>query len=176
MVEHRRIPGGKVAVPAGWFIVLSVVACVGAAGWLGFMLVGPGSASAEDVEAAGTASASATPAPVATTPEPTDATPTPQPTPTDEPARRTASVSVFNNTSVGNLARTYSAKVSGAGWTVSGVGNWRGQIESNTVYYPSTLQDQAELLASDVGISRVLPSVAPMRMDRLTMILSGPQQ
>ena len=83
---------------------------------------------------------------------------------------------MLNNTSIKNLARSYSAKVAAAGWTVSGLGNWRGQIEANTVYYPGGLQDQAELLASDVGIDRVLPSIVPMRMDRLTIILSGPQQ
>jgi hypothetical protein len=43
------------------------------------------------------------------------------------------------------------------------------------VYYPAGLQEQAQLLAKDVDVERILPSVSPMRMDRLTIILSGPQ-
>ena len=30
------------------------------------------------------------------------------------------------------------------------------------------------MLALDLGIHRVMPSVAPMRLDRLTVILTGP--
>ena len=43
------------------------------------------------------------------------------------------------------------------------------------MYYPPGLQAQAELLAKDVGIDRIRPAVAPMRTDRLTIILSGQQ-
>ena len=167
------------SVPAGWFIVLSVVACIAAAGWLGVMLVEPTSATADSA-------ASATKEPSA--PAPTEATPTdeatsaePEPEPESEPTpepevSRDARVTVLNNTGIGNLARTFSGKVSAAGWPLVGTGNWRGQIVSNTVYYPDGQQAQAELLAADVGITRVLPSIEPMRTDRLTIILSGPQQ
>lgn len=175
MVEHRRTPKDKVAVPAAWFIVASIVACAGAAGWLGVLLMDPTAASAE----ADTPVASSTPTPTppaSTTPSPEASPTTASPTPTEAPVRRESTVSVLNNTGISNLARSYSAQVTAAGWTVSGVGNWRGQIEANTVYFPDGLQDQAELLAADVGIARVLPSIVPMRMDRLTIILSGPQQ
>lgn len=186
MVDHRNTPRSKVAVPAGWFIVLSVVACVGAAGWLGVSLLGPGAASADDVQSASSPKPSASePAVVATTPEPTASSPepepkptasTPEPEPTATPVGRQAPVLVLNNTGIANLAGNFAGRVSGAGWPVVGRGNWRGQIEANTVYYPDGLQDQATLLAADVGIARVLPSIVPMRMDRLTVILSGPQQ
>ncbi len=176
MVTHRRTPKDKVAVPAAWFIVLSVVACVGAAGWLGVMLMDPAPASAGDTQASSTPRPSAPATPVETTPTPTPSASATTPTPTTPAVKREASVGVLNNTSIKNLAKSFSAKVAAAGWTVSGTGNWRGQIEANTVYYPGGLQDQAELLATDVGISRVLPSIVPMRMDRLTIILSGPQQ
>lgn len=83
---------------------------------------------------------------------------------------------MLNNTGVANLASSFSGRVAGAGWTVSGTGNWNGQIPTNTVYYPAGQQEAGELLAADLGIGRVLPSVAPMQMDRLTLILSGPQQ
>ncbi|MGA8852000.1 MAG: LytR C-terminal domain-containing protein [Aeromicrobium sp.] len=159
-------------MPAAWFIIFSVVACVGAAGWLGFLLVDPAPASAGDAQAASTPRPAAPASPAETTPTPSP-TATTSTTPT---VKREALVAVLNNTTIRNLARSFSAKVAAAGWTVSGTGNWRGQIEANTVYYPGGLQDQAELLATDVGISRVLPSIVPMRMDRLTLILSGPQQ
>ena len=179
MVEHRRTPGGGVSVPAGWFIVLSVVACIAAAGWLGVMLVQPTSATAESSSSTPRATEQGTDAPAPTSATPTDPDPTPDPEPTasKEPeVTRESTVSVLNNTGIVNLAKAFSGQVAGAGWTVSGTGNWRGQIVSNTVYYPDGLQPQAELLAKDVGIERVLPSIEPMRMDRLTIILSGPQQ
>lgn len=177
MVEHRRKPRSPVAVPAGWFIIASIVACVGAAGYLGVMLVEPGSASADSSSASSSPSLS-TPSPAATTASPDAAvtTATPEPTPEPPTVVREAPVAVLNNTGIKNLAQSFSADVATAGWTVSGLGNWRGQIVSNTVYFPDGLQDQAELLAGDVGITRVMPSIVPMRMDRLTIILSGPQQ
>lgn len=183
MVEHRRTPRNPVAVPAGWFIIASIVACVGAAGYLGVLLLGPGSASAEDASASTPAPTATTASPTATTasPDATDGTAAPDATATTatpEPPTvvREAPVAVLNNTGITNLAQSFSAEVAAAGWTVAGLGNWRGQIVSNTVYYPEDLQDQGRLLAADVGIDRVMPSIVPMRMDRLTIILSGPQQ
>ena len=169
-------------------IVLTVMVVIGAAGWLGWLVVDDDSSSA-----AGTATPSATsaaPDPSATTdaapapsePAASEATPDetdePEPEKTSEsPAEvgRDAPVSVLNNSGVSGAARAFSAKVTGAGWTVDGVGNWRGSIPANTVYYPAGLQEQAQLLAKDVDVERILPSVSPMRMDRLTIILSGPQ-
>ena len=42
----------------------------------------------------------------------------------------------------------------------------------STVYYPPRLEAAAELLALDLGISRRQPAVDPMRLDRLTVILT----
>lgn len=185
MVEHRKVPGSSVAVPAGWVIALSLVAVVGAGGWLGVMLVDPTSASADDApRASSTPRAQPSPSDEPTTAEPTATTASPEPTETqstetestEPPVERDVPVSVLNNTGIRNLAASYSAKVSAAGWTVAAVGNWRGQIESNTVYFPGNLRPEAELLASDLDFERVMPSIVPMRMDRLTVILSGPQQ
>lgn len=177
MVGHRRVPRSTVAVPAGWFIVLSVVACVGAAGWLGVMLIGPTTAAAESASST-TSPSSSPPSPAASTAPPATATPSPAPAETkaETEAKREAPVAVLNNTGIKNLAKTFSTDVQNAGWDVAGLGNWRGQIVSNTVYYPDGLRDQADVLAADVGIERVLPSIVPMRMDRLTIILSGPQE
>lgn len=178
-MDHRRTPSRNAYVPASWFIVLTVMLCVGAAGWLGWLVVDHDSGTTNDATPSPSTTA---PSATATTPspEPTETTePTPSPTPTEEttPAgRRDTPVSVLNNTTIRGLAQTYSVKVRGAGWTVAAVGNWRGSIVGNTVYYPPAFEQQGRLLAEDLGIERVLPSFSPMNLDRLTIILSGPQQ
>ena len=175
-MDHRRTPAGKAYVPASWFIVLTIMLCVGAAGWLGWLFVD----NDPDTPAA---DATTPPAAVTTTPSPTvttETTPAPTPTPsrtTEEPeASRDAPVAVLNNTTIQGLAATYSTKVRAAGWTNVTIGNWRGSIAGNTVYFPPQLEEQAKLLGDDLDIGRIMPSVAPMRTDRLTIILSGPQQ
>lgn len=176
-MEHRRTPNGRAFVPPSWFIVLTVLVCVGAAGWLGWTVTRDGQ---DSVPVAGStpAPATATPSPTAaatTTPAPTPTpSPTPSPTETIEVAR-TLAVSVLNNTGIPGVARAFSVKVEAAGWTVGGVGNWRGSVPGNTVYYPPNRKAEADLLAKDVAIGRVLPLVATMRPDRLTIILAGPQ-
>lgn len=177
-MDHRRTPTGKAYVPASWFIVLTIMLCVGAAGWLGWLFV--------DDDPDTPAANRTTPAPaLTTTPSPTPSKTTettPSPTPsktTKEPepeVQRVAPVSVLNNTTIQGLAATYSAKVREAGWSNVTIGNWRGSIAGNTVYFPPQLEDQAKVLGDDLGIDRILPSVAPMRTDRLTIILAGPQQ
>ncbi|MET0448599.1 MAG: LytR C-terminal domain-containing protein [Aeromicrobium sp.] len=181
MVAHRKnVPPRQGYVPSSWFIVLTVMVVIGAGGWLGWLVLDDGTPSAEAASPAPSTSAPepASPAPTASSAAPTEDEPTPEPTETteDEPeVTRAATVSVLNNSGVAGAARAFSAKVTGAGWTLGGIGNWTGSIDGNTVYYPAGLQDQAELLADDVDIERVRPSIAPMRMDRLTVILSGPQ-
>ena len=66
------------------------------------------------------------------------------------------------------------AKAAAAGWHISGTGNWRGAVPETTAYYPPGFQAQAEQLAKDLDFGRVRPSVAPMKTDRLTLILAGP--
>lgn|GEM_PF-5733149 len=111
-----------------------------------------------------------TPTPSAT-PTPTP-TPTPSPKPKPKPIRRSeVSVSVFNNSSVTGLAARAADRARAAGWRVVFVDNWNGAIPDSTVYYPRSLARAAKLLAKDLGISRVLPAVDPMRSDRLTVIV-----
>ena len=161
-----------------WIIVLSALICLGAASYYGVALVKD---SSSESSAKPTATQSPT-APATTkptteaTPEPTaTTTPAPKPKPTAAPVARDVPVGVFNNTSTSGLARTVAAKVRAAGWTVAGVGNWRGSIPETTVYYPPGFQTQAQTLAKDLDFGRVRPSVAPMRMDRLTLIVAGQQ-
>jgi hypothetical protein len=82
-------------------------------------------------------------------------------------------VEVFNNSGISGLAAATAARAQGAGWQVVGSDNWYGSIDASTVYYPATLRPQAELLAKDLGIAHVKPLFAPMRGDRLTVILTS---
>lgn len=175
MVAHRKnIQTRKAHVPAGWFIVLTIMLCIGGAGWLGALVLNDDDDSTAPPSPKPSISispeptkktATATPTPKATTPSPTATTKAPE-------IKREAQVSVLNNSSVVGAAKAFSNKVISAGWTVSGIGNWSGSIDGNTIYYPAGFEDQATLLAADVGIDRIRPSIAPMKMDRLTIILS----
>jgi hypothetical protein len=109
-------------------------------------------------------------------------TPTPTPTPsvTPTPHRRSpvvrkgaTNVEVFNNSNVHGLAARTATRAQQAGWNVVGTDNWYGTVDAPTVYYPAKLKTAARALAADLGIARVRPAVAPMRLDRLTVILTG---
>ena len=82
-------------------------------------------------------------------------------------------VAVFNNSNVQGLAGKTSTRAERAGWTVVGTDNWYGTVDASTVYYGPRLKATAELLAQDLSIARVKPAVAPMRPDRLTVILTA---
>jgi hypothetical protein len=110
------------------------------------------------------------------------ATPAPSPSATRTPQRRPAKkkpvkrgdtlVEVFNNSGIGGLAGSTAARAQGAGWQVVGSDNWYGTIPASTIYSPARLRAAAALLGKDLGISRVKPLIAPMRGDRLTVILT----
>jgi len=83
-------------------------------------------------------------------------------------------VVVFNNSNISGLAGRVAARASQIGWQVVGSDNWYGTIPASTVYYPARMEKAGRLLALDLGIQRVMPAVDPMRLDRLTVILTGP--
>jgi hypothetical protein len=83
-------------------------------------------------------------------------------------------VDVFNNSQVTGLAAKVASQASKLGWQVVGSDNWYGTIPASTVYYPRQLLRAGHQLALDLGIRRTMPAVAPMRQDRLTVILTGP--
>jgi hypothetical protein len=80
-------------------------------------------------------------------------------------------VEVFNNAGIRGLAAETSTTLSQAGWNVIGVANWYGDIPRTTVYYPIGKKAPARQLARYLHARRLRPSVAPMRFDRLTVIL-----
>ena len=83
-------------------------------------------------------------------------------------------VVVFNNSNQTGLAGLVAAKATQIGWQVVGSDNWYGTIPASTVYFPPRLERAGKLLALDLGIQRTAPAVDPMRLDRLTVILTGP--
>lgn len=83
-------------------------------------------------------------------------------------------VEVYNKSRVAGLAGTTGTKATDAGWQVVGMDNWvGGNIPASTVYYPSRLKAEAQLLAKDLGITRTVAAVDPMKFDRLTVILTA---
>jgi hypothetical protein len=118
-------------------------------------------------------------APVTSSPSPTRTAPTPvvrkkRPAHKRRVVRRGDTyVEVFNNSGISGLAASTAARASGAGWQVVGSDNWYGTIPATTVYYPARLHPQARMLARDLGIHRLRLAIAPMRGDRLTVILTS---
>ncbi len=108
-------------------------------------------------------------------PSPTQAaTPTKEPKPEPTVKRGKVYVEVYNNSGITGLAGTVAERATGIGWQVVGSDNWYGTIPATTVYYPPKLKLAAKTLALDLGIRRTAPAVDPMRLDRLTVILTGP--
>jgi hypothetical protein len=113
----------------------------------------------------------AEPSPSAT-PEPSMPTTEPKPT---KPAidKGKVYVEVYNNSGVTGLAGEVAASATQAGWKVVGSDNWYGTIPASSVYYPPKLARAARALALDLGIRRTVPAVDPMKLDRLTVILTA---
>ncbi len=101
----------------------------------------------------------------------------PKPKPTKKPApaikRGEVYVEVYNNSSVTGLAGRVAQRATGAGWQVVGEDNWYGTVPATTVYFPPKLERAAKLLALDLGVDRTLEATGAMKLDRLTLILTG---
>lgn len=105
---------------------------------------------------------------------PTPVVPTSKPPPIKPTVKRNKIyVEVYNNSGITGLAGQVSTRATDAGWQVVGTDNWYGTIAVSTVYYPPRLKAAARLLALDLGIRRTGLAVDPMRLDRLTVILTG---
>ncbi|MEO5663668.1 MAG: LytR C-terminal domain-containing protein [Nocardioides sp.] len=106
------------------------------------------------------------------TAEPAPVVPTKTAKPKPVIKRADVYVEVFNNSGIKGLAATTAAKATQIGWQVVGEDNWVGSIPASTVYYPARLKAEAKQLSLDLGIARTAPAVEPMKMDRLTIILT----
>ena len=169
VVSHRRDERGLVLPTRLMVFSISLVALAG----LGFVAT----QSDRGPDTAGPVALSRpkpTPTTVTTTVPTTPAT-TPQ---KPKPAVRKGKVyvTVFNNSNVKGLAGKTASRAQRAGWDVVGSDNWYGTVDASTVYYAPRLKVAAAELAHDLGITRVKPAVAPMKLDRLTVILTGTYQ
>jgi hypothetical protein len=108
-----------------------------------------------------------------TTPATVVPVPTPTPTPTVVVQRGKISVVIFNNSNVKGLAGKTSSRAQSVGWNVVATANWYGTVDASTVYYGPRLKAAAELLATDLGIARIKPAIAPMQFNRVTVILTA---
>ena len=103
---------------------------------------------------------------------PTTKTPQPKPASPRSCAAKVY-VEVYNNSGITGLAGTVSEQASTAGWNVVGTDNWYGSVPTNTVYFPPRLERAAKQLALDLGIDRTAAADGAMKLDRLTVILTG---
>ncbi len=184
----RRSPL-RYVLPALLGAVVVVLIGSGLAGWVGRGTpddqAGPAGSqvhvstprsSAPSTGASSPAASSPASSPTATS-KPTTAKPSSKPTPTAtgpvRPPVVHAPVVVLNETTQRGMAARVAQHLRSLGWTVSGVGNWRGNITTSTVYYPPGQLAAARSLAYDLGISRLRPRVAGMLTDRLTVVLTS---
>jgi hypothetical protein len=130
----------------------------------------PTTVSTPPVSPTSSASTPTSPAPSKTPPSPPP-TKT-QPVPVAPPVVHAPSV-VLNETTSRGLAARVAAVLRSKGWVVTGVGNWRGEISTTTVYYPPGMEAAARSLAYDLGVSRLRPSVGGMLTNRLTVVLTA---
>ena len=95
------------------------------------------------------------------------------PAPPPPPPVVHAPVVVLNETGITGLAARTAAHLRALGWTVTGIGNWRGEIPATTVYYPAGQYAAARRLAYDLHVSRQRPVVPGMLRDRLSVVLAS---
>ncbi len=175
----RRQPA-RYIIPAIIGALAVVALVVGLSGW--FRDTGTGAPAAQGSSQVSVPTATVTsPAPRTPTPTPTPSVTKPAPTPTPTPPPKTAApppvvhapAVVLNETSQTGLAGRVAAQLRAKGWTVTGIGNWRGNVSATTVYYPPGMAAAARSLAYDLGIGRIRPQVAGMLTDRLTVVLTS---
>lgn len=162
----RRVRDQRGVVLPSPLVMLSVIAVAMAA--IAFVATRGGEPTEREITPAARASVA---------PSPSASAKPDKPEPTKEPApaiqRGKVYVEVYNNSAVSGLASRVATRATDAGWQVVGADNWYGTIPATTVYFPPKLERAAKLLALDLGVERTAPAVAPMRMDRLTLILTG---
>ena len=80
---------------------------------------------------------------------------------------------VLNETATRGLAAQVASRLRAKGWTITGTGNWRGNVGTTTVYYPAGMEAAARRMAYDLGVTRIRPRVAGMLTNRLTVVLTS---
>ncbi len=81
---------------------------------------------------------------------------------------------MLNGTTVPGLAARAAQRLESGGWTVTGVGNFRGSVVETTVYYPPGLESAAAAAAADLpGADRIRPRFANLSTTRLTVVIAS---
>lgn len=169
MAGHRKDVPKAARVPSVWFTVWSVLVVVISALALGYL--------AWDQTQNTEASSSVSSPSVSQSPSPTmsvSLSPSPSPSPTPiAVVERDVEVWVYNNSRVTGLADKTAQKAKAAGWVVAGWSNWTEVTPRTTVYYPAGKEEQAKLLAEDLGIETIAPITGEMKPNLLTVILTS---
>jgi cytoskeletal protein RodZ len=140
----------------------------------------PAAASSRSTSAPGTTppatTTSASPAaekttqPAATTTSPATTKPTKA---TSAQLRAEIAIVVLNQTSRSGLAATVAERLRAKGWTVSGVGNFRGVVSATTVYYPVGHAAAAQAAAKSLPTpARTRPQFGNLSTTRLTVVVT----
>lgn len=123
-------------------------------------------------------SPSATSAAPTPTPEPSDSpSPSPSPSASPTPAATPSEipVDVLNQTLVEGLAGRAAVVLSDAGWTVGQIENTALGAPSTTVYVPTGLEDDADLLLDAFPmLTRTRPAFEGLNPAALTLVLAEP--
>lgn len=99
--------------------------------------------------------------------------PTLKPVPKPKIDKGQTFVEVYNNSNIKGLAGRIAKRAGDSGWNVVGSDNWYGTVSASTVYAPARLQPAARVLARELGVDRIKPAIAPMKFDRLTVVLTA---
>jgi hypothetical protein len=87
--------------------------------------------------------------------------------------RADIAIVVLNETTRSGLASTAAAALRAKGWTVIGVGNFRGVVTATTVYYPVGHIAAAQAAAKSLPTPpRVLPRFGNLSTTRLTVVVA----
>jgi LytR cell envelope-related transcriptional attenuator len=87
--------------------------------------------------------------------------------------RADIAIVVLNQTTRSGLASTVAAALRAKGWTVTGVGNFRGVVSATTVYYPVGHVAAAQAAAKSLPTpARVLPRFGNLSATRLTVVVT----
>ena len=97
-----------------------------------------------------------------------------RPKPKPKPVERSeVYAEVYNNSNITGLAGTTRRAMSGLGWQVVTTDNWYGTIPASTVYYPARLERCGRAARTTSASSGCSPPIAPMSLDRLTVVLTA---
>jgi hypothetical protein len=87
--------------------------------------------------------------------------------------RQDIALVVLNQTGRSGLASVVAARLRAKGWTVSGIGNFRGVVSATTVYYPVGHEAAAQAAARSLPTPpRILPRFGNLSTSRLTVIVT----